>query len=99
MRRIGVLALSLGVVWPALAASPPARTGAAAMCQRGDALFRLADFDQAAASYRAACELDPAAARAWLGLGRIASLEFRRTAAREHFTRAFDLDPADPEIR
>src|SRR5260370_13266853 len=69
-----------------------------ALCQRGDAFFRNAEFERAEQSYLEAAELDPGNARAYLGLGRISRLQFQRIAAHENFDRAFRLDPHDPEI-
>jgi tetratricopeptide (TPR) repeat protein len=64
----------------------------------GDALFQRADFESAGIAYRAAVERNPRGARAWWGLGRIELTQFRRKNARDLFSRAFGLDPRDPEI-
>ena len=68
------------------------------LCALGDGFFRNADFERAERCYREALSLDAGAARAHLGLGRLARLQFRRKAAHASFAAAFRLDPADPEI-
>jgi predicted aspartyl protease len=64
----------------------------------GDILFRRADFDGASSAYRAALAADPKYARACWGLGRIELTQFRRNSARALISRAFGLDPRDPDI-
>jgi tetratricopeptide (TPR) repeat protein len=71
---------------------------AAAQAVLGDVLFRRANFEAAEQSYRAALAVNPACARAYLGLGRIEQAQFRRRSARDLLARAFGLDPRDPEI-
>jgi predicted aspartyl protease len=64
----------------------------------GDIYYRMADFDKAEAMYRSAETSDPCEARAWLGLGRLDLLNSCRRAARAKFTRAYALDPRDPQV-
>ncbi len=64
----------------------------------GDILFRHGDFAGAADAYRSAATLDPNCARAWWGLGRIELAQFQRRSARELISKAFSLDPRDPDI-
>lgn len=68
------------------------------LCALGDILFRRADFSHAGKAYKSALDLDANFAYSYLGLGRIAQLEFRRTSARDLFAKAFRLNPNDPEI-
>lgn len=64
----------------------------------GDISFRKADFEKASALYQSALDLNPTCARAYLGLGRIQQLHFRRRLARDYLAQAYKLDPHDPEI-
>lgn len=64
----------------------------------GDILFRQSKFSDAEQAYRSAVEADGNYAQGHWGLGRIELLASRRTVAREHIARAFQLDPNDPEI-
>jgi tetratricopeptide (TPR) repeat protein len=102
------------IAWLAISAAPllygatPAETlrarieanwqSPAALCRIGDALYRLADFSGAAIAYRGALEADPNAARAWLGLGRLEQIRFRRRTARDLVAKACRLAPRDPEV-
>jgi len=99
MHQLGAIVVAVGLVWPALAASPVNGTTASDLCRRADAQYRQGSFDEAAALYRAASTANPNSARAWFGLGRVAKLNFRDAEARNLFSRAYDLDPLDPEIR
>jgi Aspartyl protease len=76
----------------------PQYSNARDLCARGDAFFRNAEFDRAERCYRDAVAIDSADARAHLGLGRLARLQFRRKTAHGSFATAFRLDPTDPEI-
>jgi len=64
----------------------------------GDILFRQGDFAGAERAYRAALSINDLCARAWWGLGRIELAQFHRRNAREFLTKAFGLDPQDPDI-
>ena len=68
------------------------------LCVWGDIFFRRADFSNAAKAYQSALEVNPNSASSYLGLGRIAQMEFRRNNARDLFSQAFRRDPNDPEI-
>ncbi len=85
-------------LYPSSAEEPSSAVIDTPRCRDGDALFRRAQVREAEEAYRAALEVDPQNARAWWGLGRIASLESRPTDARDFFAKAFRLDPRDPEI-
>jgi len=67
-------------------------------CIAGDVYFRRSQFDRATAVYQAALKLDAKLARGYLGLGRLQLSDFNSKSARNDFARAFELDPADPEI-
>ncbi len=71
---------------------------AALLCVSGDILFRQAQFSDAAKAYSSALDLDGSSACAYLGLGRIAQIEFRRKSAQDLFAKAFRINPMDPEI-
>jgi predicted aspartyl protease len=64
----------------------------------GDTLFHQGDFEDAACAYRAALAQNAKYARAWWGLGRIELAQFHRKNARDFISRAFGLDPRDPDI-
>ncbi len=68
------------------------------LCVWGDILFRRADFANAARAYQSALELNPDSASSYLGLARIAQVEFRRKSARDLFSKASRLNQDDPEI-
>ena len=68
------------------------------LCRAGDSYFRHSRFEQADQVYRAALTLSPSCARAHWGLGRLASLHSRWFEARDLFSRAYRLDPRDPDI-
>src|SRR5690348_655048 len=68
------------------------------LCASGEVSLRQAKFEDAAAAFREALERNPENARAHWGLGRIEQLHFRASSARDHFARAFSLDPRDPSI-
>ncbi len=67
-------------------------------CLAGELRFRRGDFDAARQAFEKAASLNPKDARAWWGLGRIELLYSRRESARGLFSRAWHLDPRDPEI-
>jgi len=64
----------------------------------GDACFRNGAFERAALAYRAALQIDPKLARAYLGFGLIHASEGRRKSAMTVLRRAFELDPNDTDI-
>lgn len=69
-----------------------------AWCLAGELSFRRGDFDLARQAFEAATSANPSDARAWWGLGRIELLYSHRERARDLFSRAWHLDPRDPEI-
>src|SRR5215831_13819495 len=80
-----------------LGQTPPTADGRA-FCTLGDISFRNAEFERAAQCYRNAVAADPSNARAHLGLGRVARLQFQRRTAYQNFANAFRLDSTDPDI-
>jgi tetratricopeptide (TPR) repeat protein len=70
----------------------------ALLCLMGDIQFRRAEFDAAEETYAAVLRKNPQSARAHWGLGRVSRLRFQRQTARDHFSRAYTIDPADPDI-
>ena len=74
------------------------RVDARSLALLGDILFRQSKFSDAEQAYRSAVDADENYARGHWGLGRLEMLASHRTAAREHISRAFQLDPRDPDI-
>jgi hypothetical protein len=64
----------------------------------GNIEIRRAEFREAGRYFEAALALDPECAGAYLGLGRLDQLQFRRKSARERFARAYALRPDDPAV-
>ncbi len=73
-------------------------TDAGLLALQGEIRFRRADFDGAAAAFRAAIRVDERCARAYWGLGRLELIQFHRNNARSLMSRAYGLDPRDPDI-
>src|SRR5262245_34104555 len=74
----GALGAELPKDGPEIGYKQTSTVDAGQLCLRGDSFFRNAEFARAKALYEAAVSLDHASARANLGLGRIARIEFRR---------------------
>jgi tetratricopeptide (TPR) repeat protein len=68
---------------------------AAVHAARGDVLFRRGLIPEAREEYKSALRLDANCARALLGQGKIEEARALRHSAREHVTRAHELDPED----
>ena len=68
---------------------------ASAHAARGDVLFRRGLIPEAQDEYKAALNLDPNCARAWLGMGKIEEARARRSLAKEDVLKARELDPDD----
>ena len=64
---------------------------------RGDRLFRDAQFTEAAAAYRQAVELDRTNVRGHLGMGKIAVMLSDVQAAARSYSAAYQLAPLDPD--
>jgi Tfp pilus assembly protein PilF len=64
----------------------------------GEVLFRRGDFTHAEIEFKQSAKLDPAFARAWWGLARIAACTSMDKTADQYFRRAHDLDPRDPQL-
>jgi tetratricopeptide (TPR) repeat protein len=75
-----------------------AQSDASLLVACGDVCFRLGNFARAEQMYAAAVAADPAYARGYWGLGRVDLLERRNRSARQHFVKAYELDPDDPNI-
>jgi tetratricopeptide (TPR) repeat protein len=63
----------------------------------GDIDFRLARFEAADRYFKAALAIDSKCSQAYLGLGRLDQIHFRRRAALQRIVTAYGLDPNDPE--
>jgi tetratricopeptide (TPR) repeat protein len=92
--RTGQPALAERLVRAALGGS----ADGALLCLAGEISFRRGHFAEAAKAFAAALEQNPDNARALWGLGRIDQLYFHPESAREHFARAYRLDPRDTDI-
>jgi predicted aspartyl protease len=68
------------------------------LCLMGEIHFRRGNLEEAAKAFDQATRLNPESARAWWGLARIEEIHFRREKARCLFSKAYMLDPLDPEI-
>ncbi len=79
-------------------ASPVRTADAGLIALQGEIRFRRADFDGAAAAFTAAIRADERCARAYWGLGRLELIQFHRNNARSLMSRAYGLDPRDPDI-
>src|SRR5690349_20733447 len=64
----------------------------------GEVLFRRGEFAPAESEFQQAVKIDPALARGWWGLARIAECTSMRKTAGRYFRRAHELDPRDPRI-
>jgi tetratricopeptide (TPR) repeat protein len=67
------------------------------LCAAGDQLFRESRFEEAEAAYTAALEIDNRDVQAHLGLGRVAELLSDEDRARLHYSKAYQLNPLDPD--
>ncbi len=65
---------------------------------KGDVLFRMAQISNAQKSYIKAISLDPGSARGYRGLGKIHAFDFNHKTARKMMQKAYEYDPADPDI-
>jgi len=61
----------------------------------GDVYFRKGLLTEAEGQYKTALEQNENSARAWLGMGKIYATVSRQDQAKEAFTKAHNLDPAD----
>ncbi|HEY7337630.1 MAG TPA: aspartyl protease family protein [Bryobacteraceae bacterium] len=64
---------------------------------RGDRLFRAAQFEDAEAAYLQAIELDRTNIRAQLGVARIADMMFDPHRAARYYSAAYQINPLDPD--
>jgi hypothetical protein len=64
----------------------------------GNIYLRKAQLQEAERYFEIALALDPDCAQAYLGLGRLDQLQFRRKSARERFARAYALCPLDASV-
>jgi tetratricopeptide (TPR) repeat protein len=74
------------------------KADAGALCLIGEGSVRELRFKDAEVAFNRALAVDPRSARAHLGLGRIAVLLSKREEAKRYFSRAYQLDPLDPEV-
>jgi tetratricopeptide (TPR) repeat protein len=65
---------------------------------QGDVLFRKAQISNAQKAYIKAINLDRQIARGYWGLSKIHAFDFNRKTAGEMIRKAYELDPADPDI-
>jgi len=79
----------------AIAAIP---SSALVQAAAGDVFFRAGKLGEAEAAYRAAVKADSNSARGLFGIGRIYDMVSMHKHARDIFTRAHELDPADDQI-
>lgn len=64
----------------------------------GEVDFREGKFTDAEAEFRKAIQLEPKLGRAWWGLARVFDCSSLHGVARRFFTRAYALEPRDPDI-
>ncbi|MFN8007984.1 MAG: aspartyl protease family protein [Terriglobia bacterium] len=64
----------------------------------GDVMLRKGEFSQAEEMYTRAVRSNPQNGRAYLGLAKIHSSSFNRKSSRLLYQKAYECDPADPEI-
>jgi hypothetical protein len=70
---------------------------AAALVDLADKMLRQSRFEEADAAYREALNQDAGNVRVHLGLGRIAMLLSDRRGAALHYSRAYQIEPLNPE--
>ena len=66
---------------------------------RGEVEFRKGHFEQAEILYREALKMDSKTARAYFGLGKLASARVKNKQAIQEIMRAVELDPKEPLYR
>jgi predicted aspartyl protease len=64
----------------------------------GNIYLRKAQLQEAERHFEIALALDPDCAQAYLGLGRLDQMQFRRKSARERFAKAYALSPLDAGV-
>jgi hypothetical protein len=75
-----------------------ART-AGTIALRGEIEYRKGNLDQAASLYQQALKMDPKAARAHFGLGKLAMAKLKDKEAVQEMARAIELEPNEPLYR
>jgi len=76
---------------------PPAPGGPEDLVQQGEKLSREGRLDEALALYRQALDKSPSLYQAHLAAGMALDLKGEYAEARDHFTKAIELAPADPK--